>query len=49
MVIPDPDIYPSRIPDPTKTTKEERKRHWIPGMDLPFLTLTTDEHTVDNS
>jgi hypothetical protein len=43
MFIPDPDFYPSRIPDrgsripdPTKTPKEERKMFLV----LPFFVAT---------
>jgi hypothetical protein len=29
MLIPDPDFYPSRIPDPKTATKERGKKNWM--------------------
>jgi hypothetical protein len=37
--IPEPDFYPSRIPDPTTVTKEEGKKFVV----LPFLVATNYE------
>jgi hypothetical protein len=36
MFIPDPDFYPSRIPDPTTSPKEEGEIFFV----LPFFVAT---------
>jgi hypothetical protein len=36
MFIPDPDFYPSRIPDPTTAPKEEEEKIFV----LPFIVAT---------
>jgi hypothetical protein len=41
--IPDPDFYPSRIPDPTTATKEEHKMASIKR--FPFFTIPKSENT----
>jgi hypothetical protein len=42
MFIPDPDFYPSRIPDPTTTTKEKGKKF----VDLPFCVATKSKKFI---
>jgi hypothetical protein len=37
MFLPDPDFYSSRIPDPTKATKEEEEKF---AFVLPFFAAT---------
>jgi hypothetical protein len=46
MFIPDPDFYPSRIPDPATATKERGKKLVV----LPFFVATNMKyHKIENN